>query len=114
MMWVSLIILGTHGKDSRYKFNYTEGQHEKLIKDFKEFYKRYPHASFYTVNLTKPTPPPPIRPNKRQTWCPYCAAERPFIYNKDLDVKQCVVCQVTAHNFYVLQYNQLHPKRREI
>lgn len=75
--------------------------------------KRFEHR-FYSVNRTKPEPPPEVLPDKSddEYWCPYCASIRDFWMVPKTNTVCCTVCEVSLGEYYVKKYNS--DKIREI
>lgn len=99
MIITLLVIVNSLG--DRISCDFTNAQ--EFIDTFEIWKENYPNGKFYTINKTKPSPPLPIRPLFRDTWCPYCAAERDFILVRDN--KECFICGISYSSFYVRQYN---------
>lgn len=76
-----------------------------FLKYFKKMKRLYPNGNFFTVNRTHASPPPTDWERYAFNWCPYCGAERNFVYVDLPEVKQCVVCGITENNYYVKKFN---------
>ncbi len=82
-----------------------------LGKKAKEKFKDHDHVTVELVSRKKVFPPPfGYTPTRSRFWCPYCAKERIFYRDRDLDLQRCVVCDASTNLFWVRTYNRIWGK----
>lgn len=90
----------------------------KMIRKFndpillKEFYKdlleaNWQNMSVFAVDRKKSTKPDPDHKVKSgHKWCPYCVADRKFIFDQHLDTSLCEICDVSSNEYHVRNLNE--------
>lgn len=52
-------------------------------------------------------PPEGYKPRRGFAWCPYCGAEKRFLWDARLGVARCAGCRISSWDFYVRVLNGL-------
>ncbi len=93
---------------------------EANFKRVKEYYfklkKKNPNCTVELISRNQAFPPKTeTKPKRGYMYCPYCRKERRFIRNEELDVKNCIICNMSDSDYWVRKFNHLFekPKRRK-
>lgn len=90
---------------------YRNFKDEEVGKKFFEMAKRrFGPENVYLISCTKAIPPPPgFNPNGTPVWCPYCGAEREFVYYPRWETKVCSICGISDRDYHLRRFNKSWP-----